>query len=88
MSDESIKKNYFCFQVIMPGYCVSGTVGHKILNGAKRVEFENRQFVEVKMSVEVNQKSDYIHDRHINNLHYFLSTCPSLLMLMPRALCN
>jgi len=38
----------------MPGYCVSGTVGHKILNGAKRVEFENRQFVEVKMSVEVN----------------------------------
>lgn len=39
----------------MPGYCVSGTVGHKILNGAKRVEFENRQFVEVKMSVEVIQ---------------------------------
>ncbi|CAB3363512.1 Hypothetical predicted protein [Cloeon dipterum] len=38
--------------VIMPGYCVAGTVGHKILNGAKRVEFENRQFIEVKMSVE------------------------------------
>ncbi|XP_031617965.1 integrator complex subunit 11 [Contarinia nasturtii] len=38
--------------VIMPGYCVQGTVGHKILNGAKKVEFENRQMVDVKMSVE------------------------------------
>jgi len=36
----------------MPGYCVQGTVGHKILSGAKKVEFENRQVVEVKMSVE------------------------------------
>lgn len=38
--------------VIMPGFCVQGTVGHKILNGAKKVEFENRQIVEVKMAVE------------------------------------
>lgn len=38
--------------VIMPGYCVQGTVGNKILGGAKKVEFENRQVVEVKMSVE------------------------------------
>jgi integrator complex subunit 11 len=38
--------------VIMPGYCVQGTVGHKILGGAKKVEFENRQVVEVKMAVE------------------------------------
>ncbi|XP_060536886.1 DNA polymerase epsilon catalytic subunit 1 [Cylas formicarius] len=38
--------------IIMPGFCVQGTVGHKILNGAKKVEFENRQVVEVKMSVE------------------------------------
>lgn len=38
--------------VIMPGYCVQGTVGHKILNGAKKVEFENRQMIDVKMSVE------------------------------------
>ncbi|KAL7301557.1 hypothetical protein TKK_0005987 [Trichogramma kaykai] len=38
--------------VIMPGFCVQGTIGHKILNGAKRIEFENRQVVEVKMSVE------------------------------------
>ncbi|XP_054153041.1 integrator complex subunit 11-like [Oppia nitens] len=38
--------------VIMPGFCVAGTVGHKILNGAKKVEFENKQSVEVKMSVQ------------------------------------
>lgn len=38
--------------VIMPGFCVQGTVGHKILNGAKRVEFENGQVVDVKMAVE------------------------------------
>lgn len=38
--------------VIMPGYCVQGTVGHKVLNGAKKIEFENRQSVEVKLQVE------------------------------------
>jgi len=38
--------------VIMPGYCVAGTVGSKILNGAKRVEIEGRQVVDVKMSVQ------------------------------------
>ncbi|XP_068212713.1 integrator complex subunit 11 [Palaemon carinicauda] len=38
--------------VIMPGYCVQGTVGHKILNGAEKIEFENRQTVEVKLAVE------------------------------------
>lgn len=38
--------NYFA------GYCVQGTIGHKILAGAKKVEFENRQVVEVKMAVE------------------------------------
>ena len=38
--------------VIMPGYCVQGTVGHKILNGVKKIEFENRQTVDVRLSVE------------------------------------
>uniref|UniRef100_A0A1B6MGT3 Integrator complex subunit 11 n=1 Tax=Graphocephala atropunctata TaxID=36148 RepID=A0A1B6MGT3_9HEMI len=38
--------------VIMPGFCVVGTIGHKVLNGAKKIEFENRQIVEVKMAVE------------------------------------
>ncbi|WAR13849.1 INT11-like protein [Mya arenaria] len=38
--------------VIMPGYCVAGTVGHKVLNGVKRIEFENKQHVDVKLKVE------------------------------------
>lgn len=38
--------------VIMPGYCVAGTVGAKILSGARRIEFENKQVVEVNMKVE------------------------------------
>lgn len=29
----------------MPGYCVAGTVGHKVISGAKKIEFENRQIV-------------------------------------------
>ncbi|KAL5013863.1 hypothetical protein ScPMuIL_008133 [Solemya velum] len=38
--------------VIMPGYCVAGTVGHKILNGVRRLEMENKQVIDVKMSVQ------------------------------------
>ncbi|KAL3862318.1 hypothetical protein ACJMK2_008296 [Sinanodonta woodiana] len=38
--------------VIMPGYCVAGTIGHKILNGARRLELENKQVLEVKLKVE------------------------------------
>uniref|UniRef100_A0A2P2I228 Integrator complex subunit 11 n=2 Tax=Hirondellea gigas TaxID=1518452 RepID=A0A2P2I228_9CRUS len=37
--------------VIMPGYCVQGTVGHKILSGAKVVEVD-RQNIQVKLAVE------------------------------------
>lgn len=37
--------------IIMPGYCVAGTVGYRILNGAKRVEFDNKQFCDVNLSV-------------------------------------
>uniref|UniRef100_A0A6I8QAQ1 Integrator complex subunit 11 n=1 Tax=Xenopus tropicalis TaxID=8364 RepID=A0A6I8QAQ1_XENTR len=38
--------------VIMPGYCVQGTVGHKILSGQRKLEMEGRQTLEVKMQVE------------------------------------
>ena len=38
--------------MIMPGYCVAGTVGHKILNGTKRLEFDKGVVTEVKMSVQ------------------------------------
>lgn len=30
-------------QVIMPGYCVQGTVGHKILSGTRKLDMEGRQ---------------------------------------------
>ncbi|XP_071500936.1 integrator complex subunit 11-like [Diadema antillarum] len=38
--------------VIMPGYCVAGTVGHKVLSGQKKIEMENRQTIDVKLSVQ------------------------------------
>nr|XP_056720817.1 integrator complex subunit 11 [Euleptes europaea] len=38
--------------VIMPGYCVQGTVGHKILGGQRKLEMEGRQSLEVKLQVE------------------------------------
>ncbi|CAG0893057.1 unnamed protein product [Darwinula stevensoni] len=37
--------------VIMPGYCVQGTVGYKILNGAKKVEIDGT-VVDVKLTVQ------------------------------------
>ncbi|KAK2711853.1 hypothetical protein QYM36_012850, partial [Artemia franciscana] len=38
-------------KLIMPGYCVQGTVGAQVLGGAKKIEID-RQTVEVKLSVE------------------------------------
>jgi integrator complex subunit 11 len=38
--------------VIMPGYCVAGTVGAKVLSGAKKIEVEGGKFLDVKMGVE------------------------------------
>ncbi|XP_068195603.1 integrator complex subunit 11 [Antennarius striatus] len=38
--------------VIMPGYCVQGTIGHKILNGHKKLEMEGRAVLDVKLQVE------------------------------------
>jgi len=54
--------------VIMPGYCVAGTVGQKILSGAKRIEFENKQVVEVNMKVEYMSFSAHADSRGIMEL--------------------
>lgn len=32
----------------MPGYCVQGTVGHKILSGQRKLEMEGRQVVSTR----------------------------------------
>lgn len=54
--------------VIMPGYCVAGTVGAKILAGAKRIEFENKHVVEVNMRVEYMSFSAHADSKGIMEL--------------------
>jgi len=41
----SVVQSFLLLQVIMPGYCVAGTMGHKILSGQRKIELENRQTV-------------------------------------------
>lgn len=36
---------------ILPGYCVAGTVGNKILSGSKRVDIDKKTQVDVKLQV-------------------------------------
>lgn len=37
--------SFYVYQIIMTGYCVQGTIRHKILNGQNKLEMENRQTV-------------------------------------------
>lgn len=37
--------------LIMPGYCVAGTVGHKVLSGMKKIEVE-KKVINVRLSVQ------------------------------------
>ena len=66
--------------IIMPGYCVSGTIGHKILNGQKRLEFEKGVVTEVKMSVQYMSFSAHADAKGIMQL---ISWCePRCVMLV------
>lgn len=38
--------------VIIPGYCVAGTVGHKVLSGQKKIEMDRKSVIDVRMQVE------------------------------------
>ncbi|XP_055329377.1 integrator complex subunit 11-like [Paramacrobiotus metropolitanus] len=39
--------------VILPGFCVSGTVGNKILSGVRKIEFFNpKETIDVKLDIE------------------------------------
>jgi len=38
--------------LIMPGYCVIGTIGHKVLSGQKKIEFDKKTTVDVNLSVQ------------------------------------
>ena len=78
--------------IIMPGYCVSGTVGHKILNGTRKIEFKKgKPLVEVKMSVQYMSFSAHADAKGqlisvdffflFSNLQKKQYICPSLLKL-------
>lgn len=58
--------------IIIPGYCVAGTVGHKVLNGQKKIEFENKQTIDVKLSVEYMSFSAHADAKGIMQL---IRTC-------------
>jgi predicted metal-dependent RNase len=64
------------------GYCVAGTIGHKILNGTRKIEFKKgKPLVEVKMSVQymsfsahadakgIMQLISYCEPRHVMLVH-------------------
>lgn len=38
--------------VVIPGYCVAGTVGHKVLSGQKKIELDKKSIIDVKLSVQ------------------------------------
>ncbi|XP_048580506.1 integrator complex subunit 11 isoform X2 [Nematostella vectensis] len=38
--------------VVIPGYCVAGTVGHKVLAGQKKIELDKKNVIDVKLSVQ------------------------------------
>ena len=66
--------------IIMPGYCVAGTVGHKILNGTKKIEFKKGKVLEVKMSVQYMSFSAHADAKGIMQL---ISYCePRNVMLV------
>lgn len=54
----------------MPGFCVNGTVGSKVLAGNKRVEIDG-QIIEVKISVQYMSFSAHADAKGIMQLiHY------------------
>lgn len=41
----------------MPGYCVQGTIGHKILNGQRKLEMEGRATVRLTLYSQDGKKN-------------------------------
>lgn len=67
--------------IIMPGYCTAGTIGHKILNGTRKIDFKKgKPPVEVKMSVQYMSFSAHADAKGIMQL---ISYCePRNVMLV------
>lgn len=66
--------------VVMPGFCVQGTVGHKILGGAKKIELEKGQVIDVKLSVEYMSFSAHADAKGIMQLIQYCE--PANVMLV------
>ncbi len=66
--------------IIIPGYCVAGTVGHKVLNGQKKIEVENKQIVRSSHfnSEEIEEFSNEIEfeDRSQTGSRVHVVQCP------------
>lgn len=65
--------------LLIPGYCVSGTLGNKLLGGAKEVWLDGKQY-QVKMEVSKMSFSAHADNRGILNLVHHLS--PKHLVLV------
>lgn len=58
--------------LIIPGFCVSGTVGAKVLSGQRRLEMEDGRILEVKMQVKNMSFSAHADARGIMQM---INTC-------------
>lgn len=65
--------------LIMPGYCVAGTIGHKVLGGIKRLEFD-KQVLEVKLQVRYMSFSAHADAKGIMQLVSQCEPCNVMLV--------
>jgi len=61
--------NHTCvkLQVVIPGYCVAGTVGHKVLSGQKKIELDKKSVVSYETFAKF---APHHHFYHFNLPHY------------------
>lgn len=58
--------------VLMPGYCVEGTLAKEILNEPKEIESMRGGTLKLNMSVDYTQNSQFIDESQPKNLFYVL----------------
>ena len=67
--------------IIIPGYCVAGTVGHKVLAGQKKIEIENKQIVIVEKIIKTIKSKEHFftfliaRSQTICRIHVFQRSC-------------
>lgn len=62
----------------MPGYCVQGTVGHKILSGQRKLEMEGRQIVSFINIFKREELQVVVRDHVlVTGVHHVHRECPS-----------